>query len=106
MLTEFTEVNIRETGIIGVMRPRVSWMTHADDTILEFFDNHQIALPPTPVSFNIGFSETHVRNRMRKLADEGLLSKVDEKKGYYEITEKGQSYLSGELEASDLERTE
>ena len=85
------------------MRPRVSWMTNADDTILEFFEDHSIALPPSAVAYNIDFSDTHVRNRMRTLADEGLLEKVDEKKGYYEITERGRKYLAGELDASQLE---
>jgi predicted transcriptional regulator len=78
-------------------------MTSADDTILEFFEEHSIALPPTAVSYNIDFSDTHVRNRMRKLADEGLLIKVDDKKGYYRITEKGRKYLAGDLDAGELE---
>jgi predicted transcriptional regulator len=78
-------------------------MTQADDTILEFFEEHTIALPPSAVAYNVDFSTTHVRNRMRKLADEGLLKKVDEKKGYYEITDRGRSYLAGDLDASDLE---
>lgn len=85
------------------MRPRVSWMTGADDTILEFFYEHDLALPPAAVSFNIDFSATHVRNRMRKLAEEGLMERVDETKGYYRITEKGRKYLAGELDASELE---
>lgn len=88
------------------MRPRVSWMTPADDTILEFFEEHSIALPPSAVAYNVDFSTTHVRNRMRKLADERLLMKVDEEKGYYEITEKGEAYLAGDLDAEELENDE
>jgi predicted transcriptional regulator len=85
------------------MRPRVSWMTNADDAILEFFEDHAIALPPAAVAYNIDFSYSHVRNRMRTLADHALLQKVDEEKGYYEITDRGIAYLAGELDAKDLE---
>ncbi len=85
------------------MRPRVSWMTNADDTILEFFEEHSIALPPAAVAYNIDFSYSHVRNRMRTLANHDLLQKVDEEKGYYEITDQGIAYLAGKLEAKELE---
>ncbi|WP_231186356.1 MarR family transcriptional regulator [Haladaptatus sp. DYF46] len=78
-------------------------MTNADDTILEFFEEHAIALPPAAVAYNIDFSYSHVRNRMRTLADHGLLLKVDEEKGYYGITDQGIAYLAGELEAKELE---
>ena len=85
------------------MRPRVSWMTNADDTILDFFEDHAIALPPAAVAYNIDFSYSHVRNRMRTLAAHDLLQKVDEEKGYYEITDRGIAYLAGELDARELE---
>lgn len=85
------------------MRPRVSWMTHADDRILEFFKEHRIALPPTAVAYNIDFSEAYIKARMGKLQDNDLLVKVDETKGYYEITNLGIAYLAGDIDVEELE---
>jgi predicted transcriptional regulator len=79
-------------------------MTGADDSILEFFEETGIEAPPAVVQHNIDFSITHVRRRMRKLEEEGLLEKADEEKGYYGITELGSEYLQGDLEADDLEK--
>ncbi|APE95409.1 MarR family transcriptional regulator [Halodesulfurarchaeum formicicum] len=78
-------------------------MTNADNMILEFFEENLLALPPSVVSYHLDFSRTHIRNRMRKLESEGLLNKVHEQRGYYEITQKGLDYLAGELKAEDLE---
>jgi DNA-binding PadR family transcriptional regulator len=86
------------------MRPLVSWMTKSDPAILEFFEEHEIAMPPAVVSFNItGVSHPTVKRRMPKLAEHGLLEKVEGKRGYYRITEVGQQYLAGETETDVLE---
>jgi predicted transcriptional regulator len=90
----------------GVMRPMVSWMTKSDPAILEFFEEQDIAMPPAVVSFNIqGVSHPTVKRRMPELAEHRLLEKVDGKRGYYRITERGRQYLAGELDASKLEDT-
>lgn len=88
------------------MRPRVSWMTGADDRILEFFEEHQIALAPATLTYHLDYSKTHINNRMRKLAEEGLLEKVPDIRGLYRITDLGLSYLAGETEAEELEDDE
>ncbi|WP_084777787.1 phage repressor protein [Natrialba sp. SSL1] len=86
------------------MRPLVSWMTKSDPAILEFFEETGIAMPPAVVSFNIkGVSHPTVKRRLPILVDHGLLEKVDEDRGYYQITDRGRAYLSGELEADALE---
>jgi len=86
------------------MRPLVSWMTKSDPAILEFFEEQEISMPPAVVSFNIqGVSHPTVKRRLPVLADNGLLERVEEKRGYYRITEKGRQYLSGDLDASELE---
>jgi len=36
------------------------------------------------------------------LTDRGLLGVADEKRGYYQITQKGRDYLAGDLDADDL----
>jgi len=86
------------------MRPLVSWMTKSDPAILEFFAETGIAMPPAVVSYNIsGVSHPTVKRRLPILVENGLLQKVDDSKGYYRITDRGESYLAGDLEADDLE---
>lgn len=90
------------------MRPRVSWMTGNDDSILEYLHEHDVALPPTGLEINLGregvsISYSTIHRRLQKLQDKGLVDKIDEQKGYYAITDKGHEYLSGELDASELE---
>jgi len=82
-------------------------MTKSDPALLEFFAEQDIAMPPAVVSFNVaGVSHPTVKRRLPVLTDHGLLEKADETKGYYRITERGRQYLSGDLDASDLENDE
>lgn len=87
-------------------------MNEVDDAILEFFDAQEkgIALPPTVVWYNlheqlgaIDKSRDTVARRMRKLTTRDLLSKESEERGYYKMTQKGRDYLTGDIEAADLE---
>ncbi len=91
-------------------------MNEADDAILEYLREletdagHRIALPPTTVWYNLveelgvlDRSQNTVSRRMNVLSDAGLLEKTDEKRGYYQITDRGLAYLRGELAASELE---
>jgi DNA-binding PadR family transcriptional regulator len=43
---------------------------------------------------------------MGKLAEMGLLERVDEDRGYYKITDKGLAYLAEDLERDDIARPE
>ncbi|RQG95758.1 transcriptional regulator [Natrarchaeobius oligotrophus] len=98
------------------MRARVSWMNQADDAILEYLQEletetgHRIALPPTAVWYNLveelgvlDRSQNTISRRMNVLSDADLLEKIDEKRGYYRITDRGIAYLEGQLDADDLE---
>jgi len=85
-------------------RPVVSWMTRSDDAILELLNDSGIAIPPTAIAFNIeNVSRPTVDRRLPKLESAGLVMRYEEPKGYTEITEKGRKYLSGDLNASNLE---
>ena len=88
------------------MRPRVSWMTRADDAILELLQEAGIAANPSTIAFNIDYDNRYVSQRCRKLADNGLVERVHETKAMYQITELGNRYLRGELQAYDLELEE
>jgi len=88
-------------------RPRVEWMTRADDAILEFLlneGNRPINATPAVVQANVNYQISHVRNRLRELHSAGLVEYYDEDRGIYRITESGKAYLAGDLKASDLER--
>lgn len=93
------------------MRPRVEGMNEVDDAVLEFFEaqGEGVALPPTVVWYNlhellevVDKSRDTVARRMRQLTDRGLLLKISEERGYYQITPKGRDYLAGKLDADDI----
>jgi repressor of nif and glnA expression len=88
------------------MRPTPGWMTMTDIVILDFLNEHDLELSPKPLYRNltrhgheVGYST--IRGRVRELEDRDLLRKDDD--GYYELTERGRSYLSGEIGADELE---
>lgn len=90
-------------------RPRVEWMTLADDAILEWMENEPsdaIRANPAVVAANVEYGRSHVTKRMRELLKGGLLEYHDEERAIYQITDRGRAYLAGELDADDLERDE
>jgi len=86
------------------MRPMVSWMTKSDDAILELLDESNLTIPPMAIAFNIeNISRPTVDRRLPKLEKAGLIKRYDEPRGYTEITQKGRTYLAGNLSAEELE---
>lgn len=83
------------------MRPRVDWMTRADDYILEFLGHNDIIASPRVISANIDYSHQYVNERMKPLRENGLVKNTGD--GLYKITDKGREYLAGDLDADDLE---
>lgn len=71
-----------------------------DDRILEVLETG-LELGPTTIGRNIDRDRTGVSRRLSELADYGLVDRVDE--GYYVITDLGEQYLAGELDADELE---
>ena len=85
------------------MRPRVDWMTRADDYILEFLDEKDIKATPRVISANIDYTHQYVNERLKPLRENGLVENTGD--GLYRITDRGRAYLAGELDADDLEET-
>lgn len=83
------------------MRPRVPWMNQTDDRILEALSESNMMLTPAVLAKNLDYSRTWVSNRLQKLVDVGLVDNPE--RSYYQITEKGRKYLSGDLDAEALE---
>ena len=85
------------------MRPRVGWMTRADDYILELLREAGIAANPSTIAFNIDYDRRYVSKRCRTLAEHGLLDREHPSKAMYRITDRGEAYLDGDLTAPELE---
>lgn len=98
------------------MRRRVPGMDSLDEAILEFF--HALGHPggeivgagPTMVWLNlyeirgvIDKQQNTVSRHMTKLADAGLLSKVDKKRGYYGISDLGIRYIENDISEEERE---
>ena len=83
------------------MRPRVDWMNQTDDRILELLDESDLILTPAVMARNLDYTRNWVSRRVGKLESAGLVEPVDS--GYYRISDRGRAYLTGDLDAEDLE---
>lgn len=84
------------------MRYSARWMTIADERILEHLSEVETDTPKEMAeSGRVRFSRQYIGERCRKLTDYGLLQHLGN--GVYRITERGESYLVGELDANELE---
>jgi predicted transcriptional regulator len=82
------------------MRRPAKWMTLADERILEYLDelgNHQ----PSQIAEEFGFHRKYIGKRCRILEKHSFVT--NRGNGVYQITERGQDYLSGEFDASNLD---
>nr|WP_245800681.1 transcriptional regulator [Natrinema saccharevitans] len=86
------------------MRKPASWMQlPIDDRILETLESSGLILSPAVIALNIDKSRDEVNRRLSVLVDHELVQRV--KRGYYEITDLGEQYLEGELDASELDES-
>ena len=83
------------------MRPRVEWMTQADERVLEFLREKNIVASPSVIAVNIDYTGEYISRRCRKLTDAGLLQRVDASN--YRLTELGEQFLKGEIDAVDIQ---
>lgn len=89
-------------------RRRAPWMTGSDDKILELLAESGMALNKKVLQVNFELageeiSYSTLKRRLPKLKEAGLVEQVREKGGYYRITERGEQYLAGEFDASELD---
>lgn len=87
-----------------VLRLSGEWMALADDRILEYLDQEG---PRSPSKIaedeRIPFSRKHVNLRLLELEKYDLVEKDVVGRGVYAITELGERYLAGDLDAATLE---
>lgn len=84
------------------MRRPGEWMQPMDDRILEILETSGLVLTPSIIAYNLDKSRAAVSRRLSELSHYSLVERVD--RGKYKITDKGTSYLSGELDASAMNR--
>jgi len=83
------------------MVERVAWMSPIDYFILEFYDDYDIQASPKVVAANIDYDRQYAGKRLKVLTEEDLLQQ--EENGLYSLTDRGRAFLSGELDADELE---
>lgn len=85
------------------MRLSADWMTIADERVLEFLREEG---PHSPSRIaddeRVRFVSQYIGQRCRKLASYGLTRNIGN--GVYQITDLGEQYLDGELDAETLEQ--
>ena len=83
------------------MRKSTDWMTIWDDRIMEIIrDGGPTSASELSKEKYIRTSRPNISRRLNKLADHGLLHRLPN--GVYSLTEKGEKYLDGELDVSEL----
>lgn len=85
------------------MRQRAQWMNPIDDQIMEALADEGAGTPAT-LADKLTRNNDYVGVRCRKLTKYGLLDRPQ--RGFYTLTDLGQDYLDGELDASKLEPDE
>lgn len=83
------------------MRQPGDWMQNpTDDRILEVLDSG-LELGPAAIAHNIDRTRSWVSQRLSILVDHGLVAQTAP--GYYGITADGRRYLTGDLDANNLD---
>ena len=84
------------------MRKSSDWMVIWDDRIMEIIRKHGPSSASELKDVDaIRREQSTISRRLNKLADHGLLQRLPN--GVYSLTEKGEKYLDGELDAEELD---
>lgn len=85
------------------MRYSADWMVLADDRILEYIRSNESGSPKEMAdSGYVRFSREYINQRCKKLVEEDFLDHLGN--GVYIITEVGEQYLDGDLDAETGEK--
>jgi predicted transcriptional regulator len=95
-----TKTPIKEHPPESTMRKRAEWMKPTDDLILELLEEEG-QYNPKIIAEKIGKHPKYVGERCRKLRDYNLLRNLG--RGLYQITDLGEDYLAGDLDATELD---
>lgn len=78
-------------------------MNVAADPVLEFLDDHNIAVPQGVLDNELDASTSSIARALDDLEARGMIERDDNYSSYYRITDVGREYLEGQVDANDLE---
>jgi len=86
-------------------------MTGHDDIILEYLHDTGVVLNKRGFEINLELegneiSYSTIKRRLPKLEEAGLIEIVDESGPWYQITERGERYLKGEVDLRETDDTD
>jgi len=83
-----------------------SWMTPVDRDILELLENEEgreLVLTPGLIAENTDWKRQTVREHLSDLLEHDLVEYHDKSRAIYRLSNRGRSYLQGEIDVSELE---
>lgn len=84
------------------MRLSGDFMVICDERILEYLSENETGTPKQMADSGlVRFSRSYITQRAKVLLNHGMLRHLGN--GVYTLTEEGQQYLDGELDAAELE---
>lgn len=78
-------------------------MNIAADPVLEFLDDHDIAVPKGVLDNELSVSSSSIARALDDLEARELIERDDNFSSYYRITDLGRDYLEGKVDADDLD---
>ena len=83
---------------------RVDWMKPVDVAIIQFLSGSgELTLSPGNIAVNIDYDPSYVGQRCSILAEKGLIEQIEDLDGqFYKITDYGNRFNRGEVDASEL----
>ena len=93
------------TASTDVRRDRADWMQPLDEHILEALSEEGNLTPQAIENLDVTV-RSHASMRLSKLRKYGLVERFADTEGLYAITDAGERFLSGDLDAAELEPTD
>lgn len=81
-------------------RKRGPWMNSATDPVLEFLDEHEIAVPIGVLDTELSPSYRTIKTALEDLEEREYVVRDDEYTSHLRITDRGKQYLQGDRDAS------
>ncbi len=93
------------TAVGTVARQRADWMQPVDERIMETMRDYGNLTPQALDNLEVT-SRSHASVRLSKLRSYGLVGRVADVEGLYQLTLEGEAFLDEELDAAELEPRE
>jgi len=88
------------------MHNRVEWLKPSDYPIVDEIGDYGGWMKPATLALNLPYSRNHISRRCLVLVEHEILERYDDETAAYRITYRGRAYLSGDLDADELETDE